>query len=403
MRHLLFSNQHDLNACISLPTLPVSIPSNSIQNGVALITGATGFIGGFLLKELLQNNSFESYICVVRGEDEATGFERVRANLISKGTPEELISPSLISIRIGDVLEVNFGLPEKEYLDLCTNVDHLFHFAATMNWVTPFNNDTLANIAALKTAVQFCGTTRLKKLHYASSMGMWTLLNHTEGPILETMIHKQGNELPGGYFQSKWINENILQLASKAGIPVNVYRIGDVKGDSENGLGDPQNFGNLFMQYLIRSGVAIDEDIPKLDFIPVDFLAKAIAHISVTETNKTFQFSNPELVSFKDMHRAAIASGHDTRLVSEEDWMALVKSDTSEYGKRLKPVFKLFNPDPSLQPTSFYQIGVEMFQKEHDTTNTDSALEGTGITCPRMLSDHVLEKYLMHLGEAVAS
>lgn len=403
MRHPLFSNQHDLEACVSLPTLPSPLPSNSIRNRVALITGATGFIGGFLLKELLHNNSFESYTCIVRAENEASGFQRVRANLLSKGTPEELITPELISIRVGDVLESNFGLPEKEFSRLSACVDHLFHFAATMNWVTPFNNDTLANIAALKTAVQFCGTSQLKKLHYASSMGMWTLLNHTEGPILETVIHKQGNELPGGYFQSKWVNECILKLATQAGIPVNVYRIGDVKGDSESGLGDPQNFGNLFIQYIIRSGVAIDEDIPKLDYIPVDYLAKAIAHISINETNQTFQFSNPELVSFKDIYHAAVASGHTTRLISKEDWMVFLKSDMSEYGKRLKPIFKLFNPDPTLQPTSFYQIGIEMFRKEHDTTNTNSALRGTGITCPRVLSDNVLEKYLMHLGEAVVS
>lgn len=403
MRHILFSNQNDLKACISLPTLPSPLPSNPIQNKVALITGATGFIGGFLLKELLQKNSFDSYVCIVRGESKAAGFQRVRANLLAKGTPENLIDPEVISIEVGDVLEANFGVSENQYTHLCSSVDHLFHFAATMNWVTPFNTDTVANIEALKTAVQFCGTARLKKLHYASSMGMWTLLNHFEDTILETIIHDKAHELPGGYFQSKWVNENILKLAMDAGIPVNVYRIGDVKGDSESGLGDPQNFGNLFMQYIIRSGVAIDEDIPKLDYIPVDFLAKAIAHISLKETNQTFQFSSPELVSFKDIYHAAIASGHNIRLVSEEEWIALVKSDDSEYGKLLKPIFKLFTPDPSQQPTSFYEIGVEMFRKRHDTTNTDSALKGTDIKYPLILSDGVLNKYVAHLGEAVVS
>lgn len=403
MRHLLFTDIKLLNDYINLPKLSLASFRNQIQNKQAFLTGSTGFIGGFLLKELLLKNTFESYVCLVRAEDEYAGYKRVKENLLSKGTPENLINDEKIKIVIGDALKPQFGLDDEIYHSLRVEADHVFHFAATMNWVTPFNQDTIANIQALKNIIGFCATDKIKKLHYASSMGMWTLLNQIVGPLMENNIHKQGNELPGGYFQSKWVNENILKLASDQGLPINIYRIGDVKGNSKDGLGDPQNFGNLVMQYFIKKGVVIDSDIPEFNFIPVDFLTQAIAHIAVNETGKTYQFSNPELVSFLDIYDAAKAVGHECKLINKDTWLEILKTETSDYGKILKPIFKPFTPDPAYPPTSFYKIGVDMFQKKHDTTNTSHALKDTTIQCPGMLRDQVLQRYMTHLGQKVSN
>jgi thioester reductase-like protein len=402
MRHLLFSSKESLNSHIAIPQLSHPIPQNDIAQKVAFVTGATGFIGGYLLKELLINNTFETIICLVRPSDAQSGFDRIKENLIKKGTDESLIDPNKIIAINGDVLLPQFGLKDDQYLEICQQVDHVFHFAATMNWVTPFNQNTIANIEALKTAIHICANQKLKKLHYASSMGLWTLLNHGSDTLLETSIHDQANELPGGYFQSKWVCEKTLHLARAAGIPVNIYRIGDVKGNSNDGLGDPQNFGNLVMQYFMLRGVAIDCDTPEFNFIPVDYLTKAIAHIATNQTGKTFQFSNPELISFKDIYRAANAIDQPLKLISKTEWIQLLKNDTSEFGKLLKPIFRSFTPDPSIAPTSFYQIGVDMFQKRHDTTNTFAALLNTDIACPAMIKDQVLQRYLSHLSKNVS-
>ena len=402
MRHLLFSSHKLLSSHVELPCMQVPLPSNEIVSDVALITGATGFIGGFLLKELLINNSFKHIYCLARPHETLSGFERVKANLIEKGTSEGLIDPEKITAITGDILQPNFGLEDQLFSRLCYEVDHVFHFAATMNWVTPFNQNTIANIDALKVSLVFCSSKKLKKLHYASSMGLWTLLNHSEGAIMENALHEQGNELPGGYFQSKYVAENILKKAAVLGLPINIYRIGDVKGHSEDGLGDPQNFGNMVMRYFILRGVAIDHDTPEFNFIPVDYLCQSIAHIAVTRTNQTFQFSNPDLISFKDIYNAGLDVGHELKLVSKSEWGKLLYSDKSHEGKQLKPIFKRFTPDQSQPSTSFYEIGVQMFQRPHDTTNTASALAGTQINCPAMIKNQVLQRYLTHLSVSIA-
>lgn len=399
MRHLLFSDKKVLRSHINLPNISQKLSGN-VGNEVVLITGATGFIGGFLLKELLLKGFFKSYICLVRSDSKEAGLKRLTDNLLDKGCPQSLIDKSAIKVVIGDVLAPSFGLDIEEESNLIASVDHVFHFAATMNWITPFNQDTISNIEALKRVITLCSKGKLKKLHYASSMGIWTLKNHGPGPILETELHDQGEDLPGGYFQSKWVNERILQMASNRGLPVNIYRIGDVKGDSENGLGDPQNFGNLVMRYFVEKRIVIDSDIPEFNFLPVDYITKAIAHIATKQESNTYQFSNPELVSFKDIYNVSVGVGYKCSLVSKEEWREELKNDKSLFGKTLKPIFREFTPETSAPSTSFYDIGVAMFQKEHDTSNTNEALVDTTISCPAMLSDSILNRYLRHLGQS---
>lgn len=398
MRHLLFTDKKVLESYIQLPNLAIDT-ATQVEKKTAFITGATGFIGGFLLKELIQNSTFESYVCLVRAKDEDLAYQRVKENLLQKGCETYLIEASDIKVVTGDALCPSFGLNDPVYTGLLDSIDHVFHFAATMHWITPFNQDSILNIEALKTVIDFCSQAKTKKLHYASSMGLWTLQNHKEGSLLEDELHDQGDELPGGYFQTKWVNERILNLAKAQGLPVNIYRIGDVKGSSENGLGDTQNFGNLVMRYFLKNGISIDCDTPEFNFIPVDYLAKAIAHIAINESGKTYQFSNPELISFKDIYHSAIDTGHDCKLVTKEAWVTWLKNDKSEFGKLLKPIFRAFSPNTGKDATTFYNIGVNMFQKVHDTTHTIHALRDTNIVCPRMLSDKILNKYMIHLGQ----
>lgn len=400
-RHPVFSERPVLNEFIHLPIMNDLTKRTDIAKGTAFITGATGFIGGFLLKELLLNNCFQHYICLVRATDQRNAFERIRNNLINKGTPEHLIESSSISAEVGDIMKEDFGLSKMVFEKLTNDVHHVFHFAATMNWVNPFNTSTVKNIEALHTILRLCSSHHGKKLHYASSMGLWALLNHKSETILESDLHARGEELPGGYFQSKWISEHVLKLAEEAGIPINVYRIGDVKGDSQNGLGDPHNLGNLFMQYFIQKGLAVDSSIPQLNFIPVDYLTKAIVAIIKNDGAGTFQFSNTELISFKDIYNEAKSAGHTIELIGMDQWLEVLEVDPLETAKLLRPIFRTFRPYSGAAPTSYYKIGMDMFRKNHDTTNTDRALAGEDIKCPRMVEDGVLQKYLNHLGELI--
>ena len=76
---------------------------------------------------------------------------------------------------------------------------------------------------------------------YASAKKSFT------NPILESEIFHEPGSLYGGYCQSKWVCEKLIEKARMRNVPINLYRIGEVNGDSNTGLSDLKNFINLFM------------------------------------------------------------------------------------------------------------------------------------------------------------
>lgn len=396
MRHPLFSDTQTLVAHAQLPQIPIS-GEKSERREVAFITGATGFIGGYLLCELIRQKAFMRYICLVRAETQEAGQERLKQSLILKGIEPELLEEVDLITTCGDILKPQFGLSNQDYEHLGHEVDHVYHFAATMNWVTPFNQNTIDNLAALRQAIHLCSDQKTKQLHYASSMGLWTLLQHESEVLREDDFHQIPDQLAGGYFQSKWVAERMLGQVSAQGLPVNIYRIGDVKGCAEDGRGDANNFGNLVMHYFIKTGLAIEKAELEFNFLPVDYVAKAIAYISTSVMGQTFQFTNSELVSFTDISNTLEEEGFNIERHPIGDWRELLSKDKSLLGRTLNAIFRPFSPGADWPATSFYQIGVDMFTKKHDTANTERVISSIGLQPPAMKTDGMLAKYLHHL------
>lgn len=396
MIHNLFKPTDFLTAQVQLPPLG-SLPSTSRKREVAFLTGASGFIGGYLLIELLRKEAFQTYYCLVRGETDAAALWKLEQNLCQKGLDLQDFADRIVCVR-GDLAEPKMGLSPKQYHRLTEEVDHVYHFAGSMNWVSLFNAETEQNIEALRRVIRFASSQVTKTLHYASSMGTWSLLEADASPILETALHNQPELLPGGYCQLKWINEKICHLAQAAGVPVKIYRIGDVKGHSVTGHSDLKNFGNLLMCYLLQHGILPDCEV-QFNFQPVEYVAQAIVHISLQkdqESGSTFQFSNPELISMSDLVASAKALGVPAQLVSLAEWKEALQKRTP-LSRLLAPVFKPFQPGEGAETTSFFEIGAALYHREHDTTHTQEALKGSGITCPNMLSGGVLSRYLQFL------
>lgn len=383
-----------------MPSLE-SIPRHEGNDDVAFITGATGFIGGHLLKAFIQSGRFSKYICLVRRSGRENPTERLRKGLMDKGLTESEWKASLVEVCEGDIYLPEMGLTTQEYESFSEEVGHFFHFAASMNWVAPFNSDARANLSALREVIRFSSLRSKTKLHYASSMGIWTILHHTSGSIAEDDIHELPGELPGGYFQSKWVAEKMLMKARASGLPVNVYRIGDVKGHSATGHGDPQNFGNIVMQYFLECGVCVENDRPEFNFIPVDYLAKSINVLTMQFSNQTFQFSNPELISFSDIGHVGKSIGRHLEWISMKEWISHLLVSRHPSAPLLRAIFKPFAPSTGEAPVSFYEIGYRMFTRKHDMQNTIHGLKGSGVQCPAMLSDDVLRRYLNHFQGAL--
>ncbi|MCB0583687.1 MAG: SDR family oxidoreductase, partial [Phaeodactylibacter sp.] len=98
--------------------------------------GATGFLGAYLLRELLQQTRARIY-CLVRAADEQQAFERIRANLEQYGMFREE-NAGRIQALAGDISQPLLGLAPDQYDALADTIGAIYHNAAQVNFIFPY-------------------------------------------------------------------------------------------------------------------------------------------------------------------------------------------------------------------------------------------------------------------------
>ena len=374
---------------------PVITEWNSI-----LFTGGTGFIGGFLLIEILENTETVIY-CLLRCSSKKEGKERLVNRLQEKGVWKEKYNARL-KVIVGNLDLPKLGLSGKELIRLADEIDVIFHLGASINWISNYTSQAQANVLNFKELLKLATSKKIIPIHYSSSMSIYaSAKKFLNEPIFENEIFHEPGSLYGGYCQSKWVCERIIEQARERNIPINVYRIGETKGNSSTGLSDLNNFVNLFMCFCLMTHVApLTYRNTRFNYVPVDYIAKAILHISknMKGTGKTFQFNSTQLFTLKEMVNEMNKCGFEVKLVTDDVWERAL-SDGSALAKRMKTIFRKLNINQETQEVSLYDIGQYIFLRDHDTSNTDQALDGSNIKCGKMIDDGILSNYFNYFSK----
>ena len=208
------------------PAEPVS--ANDFRE--VLLTGATGFVGRFLLRELLRQNDSLVVHCLVRADGVEHGFARIRAALEHAEIWDDAFGPR-IRVVAGDICEARFGLGDGEFDDLCRRIDAVYHLAADLSLVSSYASIRTVNASSLRNVLALCLRTRFKHVFYASTMAVFPeyfcnfsnefsrgRIEHHMQPDLATMKRLLP---PGfiGYPWSKLVSEQVLLFANAAGLP----------------------------------------------------------------------------------------------------------------------------------------------------------------------------------------
>ncbi|MDD1724216.1 MAG: amino acid adenylation domain-containing protein, partial [Methanospirillum sp.] len=95
-----------------------------------LLTGVTGTLGGYLLRDLLEMTDY-TIVLIVRAHDEADAWSRVEKRIDETFGPDLLRQKrSRITILSGDLSREWCGLDEKTWQDLASTIDAVIHSAA---------------------------------------------------------------------------------------------------------------------------------------------------------------------------------------------------------------------------------------------------------------------------------
>ena len=137
-----------------------------------LLTGATGFLGRFLLRDLLRRKPNLIVTCIVRADHSQHAFSRIQAAFEEAEIWEDELAPRIRAVA-GDIHLPRFGLEPPQFADLCRGVDAIYHLAASLSVATPYVVLRRTNVFSIRGVLELCLTTRLKHVFFASTMGVF--------------------------------------------------------------------------------------------------------------------------------------------------------------------------------------------------------------------------------------
>jgi thioester reductase-like protein len=336
------------------------------------ITGASGFLGSYLLHELLRQTN-ATVFCLVRARDPEQGRMRLRGNLAEYGLWEEQLGARIIAVP-GDLGQPRFGLTPEQFTTLADTVDAIYHNGALVNFTYPYAALKAPNVAGTQEVLRLAVTGHTKPVHYVSTVGVFSHFRGERGtrlPEIDAPEESEGLRL--GYTQSKWVSEKMVELARRRGIPVSVYRPGRLSGDTITGACQTHDFMWMLIKGSIQLGLVPDDNVV-IDMTPVDYVSRAIVSLSRQSDmlGQTFHMTNPHTLYLDRLVRALRSFGYPLKQVPYSEWRSVLlqlaadgHTDNAAY-----PFTPLLGPE----------IPDEMYL-EFDCQNVLNGLTGSDIAC----------------------
>lgn len=286
-----------------------------------LLTGATGFLGIYLLKEILDAFPEATVRCIIRGASEAAALKKLEAAIsfakLDVADPE-LKSGSKKFKRIqvinADLAnERRFGLSEEKWKELEDSVDSIYHCATWVNTLFPYQVLRPANVVSTVQLVRLAltGKKPRKAFHYISTT---SALSRASGWTPEFSISTSA-KLFGfdGYPLTKRVCEMFLSSVEELipDFPLVIYRPGAIVGHSQTGHINIEAFIHKLICGIVQFGAFPTSKKWKMqmDWTPVDYCAQSIVHISKTggsmRTPKRYNINNPYSIYSLNMTRLA--------------------------------------------------------------------------------------------------
>jgi thioester reductase-like protein len=348
-----------------------------------LLTGATGFVGRFLLAELLETSDATIY-CMVRAQSNQDALIRLRAKLAKWDLWREGIEGRVVAVR-GDLRQPKLGLDGSTYHMLAQGVDTIYHCATSMNHLETYAMAKPANVEASKEMLRLATQGRAKVVNYVSTLGVFTAsANGMPRTVDESCLIDHERHLSSrGYAASKWVGEKIFMTANERGIPCNIFRIGLVWSDTRLGRYDELQRGYRIFKSCLLSGYGIRNYKFDMAPMPVDYVARAIVFLANQHGQGGGLF---HVASGAEMHdgifeRCNEIAGTELELMSFYDWIGEMKRLHRD-GMSM-PVVPLIEFAFSMSEASFEEHQRRMrTNNRFDCTRTQQALKRGGVVIP---------------------
>jgi thioester reductase-like protein len=205
-----------------------------------LLTGASGFLGRYVLLDVLERTSWR-VTCLVRAKSKGAAADKLLRSMKRAGWQADAL-PARVDAVCGDIEAERLGFSPEDYERLVHEVDSVAHGAAQIAWAKPYAMLRETNVFGAREMARFCATGRLKRLVFVSSIA--TRYSHVvEGPIDEdTDMRGVVHRMALGYGQSKTVAESLVEELRTVGAPVTVIRPSFIGAHSVTGVLNDDDF-----------------------------------------------------------------------------------------------------------------------------------------------------------------
>ena len=309
-------------------TLNAFRAGNRLPLGNVLLTGATGYLGIHILRELIDSDA-ENIYCLVRGKTLEKAESRLRTLLFYyfANSFKELFGTRLHVI-LGDVTE-----------DLCAvvsnavSINTVFNCAAIVKHFSEGTEIEDVNIGGAQRCVDFCvkhGAT-LVHVSTASTRGLWVgdSVEALSGKLPTVFTEQRlymGQYLGNKYIYSKFMAERlILDAVAKHGLTAKIMRVGNLAARSTDGEFQANFSTNSFMGririYNMLGCCPYEMCNTGVEFSPINEVSRAIVLLATTPKECTvFHPYNIHAQFLGDVLSGLTSVGQSIRFVEQEDF-----------------------------------------------------------------------------------
>ena len=371
-------------------------PAGFADPRTVLLTGATGFLGAFLLRRLLDSTR-ATVVCLVRAADPDGAHRRIRETLAAYRIPAEGLDR--VTVLPGDLEQPLLGLPPRVFDELAATVDVIHHNGARVHMAETYAELERANVDGTREILRLAARHRVTPVHYVSTTG--TVVGGAGAPdvLPEEWVTDPVALGRGGYEGTKWVSEQLVRMAFARGVPTTVYRPGRIVGHSGTGATGTNDAFWHYVRACVELG-AVPEDAADVltdTLAPVDHVAAALVTLATRARpdGATYHLLGAE-TRLQTVVAAARALGHAIDPVPYAEWHARLFAAVDSTPPR---------PGSSVHAVAMFEhgraagLGGGQHRYRLSDDHTRRALAGSGVVCPA-LDASLLERCCAFLTDA---
>jgi thioester reductase-like protein len=194
-------------------------------------------VGAHLLAALLGAGK-SRFVALVRESSDQRAWSKCRAALAEYGLWSESFTPRL-SVLAGDFSKPSCGLRPAIWDSMTQCIDSIVHCGAVVDFLRPYAQLRPHNVVGTLEMIKLGTTNTRKHLHFVSTLSVFgaeAIPAKGAALIPESTIPQAGAIVGDAYSQSKAVAENLLAVTRTAGLPVSIYRLGEVGPSTGNGM-----------------------------------------------------------------------------------------------------------------------------------------------------------------------